>query len=159
MADAFNRGRQIPLSALRVVDANEVIQLIERMRINVPSSIMESERTLAERDRILADAHAEYERIIQQARQRALEVMSDDALVHAARQEAERILAESRAASHRRAEEADRYAIGVLEDLAQKLQVITKQVENGVQLMRTGRFADIAEQADLNAEAKTGKKA
>ena len=128
-----------------MIDANEFAQLIERMRINVPSSIMESERTLAERDRILTDAHAEYERIIQQARQKALELLSDDAVVIAARQEAERILEDSRLAAKRRAEEADRYAIQVLEDLAQKLQVITKQVDNGVQLMKTGRFIDTTE--------------
>jgi vacuolar-type H+-ATPase subunit H len=130
---------------LRVVDANEFSQLIERMRINVPSSIMESERTLAERDRILADAHAEYERIIQQARQKAMETLRDDAIVIAAHQEAERIIEDSRIAAQHRAEEADRYAVQVLEDLAQKLQVITKQVDNGVQLMRTGRFIDSSE--------------
>ncbi|MCX6045190.1 MAG: hypothetical protein NT075_08755 [Chloroflexi bacterium] len=142
MTESLNRGRQIPLSALRVVDATEFGQLLERMRINVPSSIMESERTLAERDRILADAHAEYDRILQQARQKAMELLSEDAIVVAARHEAERITEDSRNAAKRRAEEADRYAVQVLEDLAQKLQVITKQVENGVQLMRTGRFID-----------------
>ena len=142
LADSLSRGRQIPLSSLRVVDAHEFAQLIERMRINVPSSIMESERTLAERDRILADAHAEYERIIQQAKQRASEMLRDDAIVIAAHEEAEQIMEESRLAAERRAEEADRYAMQVLEDLAQKLQVITKQVDNGVQLMRAGRFID-----------------
>ncbi len=125
-----------------MVDANEFGQLIERMRINVPSSIMESERTLAERDRILADAHAEYDRILQQAKQKAMELLSEDAIVVAARHDAERIMEDSRIAAKRRAEEADRYAVQVLEDLAQKLQVITKQVENGVQLMGTGRFID-----------------
>ncbi len=145
LTESLNRGRQIPLSALRMVDAHEFGQLLERMRINVPSSIMESERTLAERDRILADAHAEYDRILQQAKQKALELLSDDALVVAARHEAERVMEDSRNAAKRRAEEADRYAVQVLEDLAQKLQVITKQVENGVQLMRTGRFIDSTE--------------
>jgi len=124
------------------------------MRINVPSSIMESERTLAERDRILADAHAEYDRIIQQARQKAMEILRDDAIVIAAHQEAGRIVEDSQVAAQRRAEEADRYAIQVLEDLAQKLQVLTKQVDNGVQLMRTGRFSDSTE----NAEMRSGQK-
>jgi len=124
------------------------------MRINVPSSIMESERTLAERDRILADAHAEYERIIQQARQKALEALRDDAIVIAAHQEAARIVEDSRIAAQHRAEEADRYAVQVLEDLAQKLQVITKQVDNGVQLMRTGRFIDSSESAEMRAGHK-----
>lgn len=141
LADTLNRGRPIPLSALRVIDTNEFAQLIERMRISVPSSIMESERTLAQRDHILAEAHAEAERIIQQAKQRAMEIISQDAVMQTAHNEAERILEESRAAAQRRAAEADRYAVQVLEDLAQKLQVITKQVDNGVQLMKNKRLA------------------
>jgi len=124
-----------------VIDSNEFAQLIERMRINVPSSIMESERTLAQRDHILSEAHAEAERILQQAKQRAMEIISQDAVMQTARDEAERILGESRAAAHRRAAEADRYAIQVLEDLAQKLQITTKQVDNGIQLMKNNRLA------------------
>lgn len=141
LADALNRGRPIPLSSLRVIDANEFAQLIERMRISVPSSIMESERTLAQRDHILAEAEAEAERMVQQAKQRAMEIISQEAVMQTARNEAERILEESRAAAHRRAAEADRYAIQVLEDLAQKLQVTTKQVDNGIQLMKNNRLA------------------
>lgn len=141
LADALDRGRAIPLTALRVVDANEFAHLIERMRISVPSSIMESERTLAERDHILAEAHAEAERIIQQARQRAMEIVHQDQIVMTARDEAERIMQESRRAAHRRAEEADRYAVSVLEDLAQKLQVITKQVDNGIGVMKAKSLA------------------
>lgn len=112
------------------------------MRISVPSSIMESERTLAERDHILAEAHAEAERIIQQARQRAMEIVHQDQIVMTARDEAERILQESRRAANRRAEEADRYAVNVLEDLGQKLQVITKQVDNGIGVMKAKSLAN-----------------
>lgn len=115
------------------------------MRISVPSSIMESERTLAERDHILAEARTEAERIIQQAKQRAMEIVHQDEIVATARNEAERILQESRLASHRRAQEADRYAVDVLSDLAQKLQVITKQVDNGIQMMKSKSLANAEE--------------
>lgn len=117
------------------------------MRISVPSSIMESERTLAERDHILAEAHTEAERILQQARQRAMEIVHQDQIVLTARDEAERILQESRRAANRRAEEADRYAVNVLEDLAQKLQVITKQVDNGIGVMKAKSLANRPEES------------
>ena len=136
LIDAINQGRQVPLTSMRVVNASELIQLLERMRISVPGSIMESERTLAERDRILAEASAEAERLIQQARQRAVEMLSDNALVITARQEAERVAEEGRQMALQRADEADHYAVHVLEELGQKLQVITKQVDNGIRLMQ-----------------------
>lgn len=141
LVDLLNRGTRIPLSAYTVIDTNEFYHLLERMRINVPSSIMEGERTLAERDRILAEARAEAERILHQARQRAAELLTDQALVAAARQEADRMVEEGRTIARRRAEEADQYAVKVLEDLSQKLQVISKQVDNGVQVMRQHRLS------------------
>lgn len=126
----------MPLSSLRMVDYNEARQVIERLRINVPSSIIESERMLQERDRILEAAEAEATRMVEQAKRRAQEILSSDALISAARQEAERIIMDSQRAAQQRRDEADRYAARVLEDLAEKLGVISKQVENGLELLR-----------------------
>jgi vacuolar-type H+-ATPase subunit H len=135
----------IPLTSYTVIDANEFMQLLERMRINVPSSIMEGERTLAERDRIIDTAQHEADQLLQQARQRAAELLSDQSIVVAARQEADRLMEDARAVARRRAEEADQYAVKVLEDLAQKLQTINRQVENGVQIMKHNRLSATAE--------------
>src|SRR5262245_16057049 len=100
-----------------MVDGNQFGHMLERMRISVPSAIMESERTLDERDLIIAEARTEAERIVQEARQRVAELVSDQAIVIAAHNEAERILEEGRYAARRRAEEADQYAMQVLEEL------------------------------------------
>lgn len=132
----LEQGRQVPFSGQRVVNADEFGQLLERMRINVPSSIRESERTLAERDAILAEAHGEAERIIEQSKQHARDMLSKESLMAAAQREAERIIEASRNASLRRTEEADRYATEVLQDLAAKLEIITQQVSNGLRIMQ-----------------------
>jgi hypothetical protein len=151
LADCLSRGWRIPLSAFSVVNANEAAHLLERMRINVPSAIMESERTLSERDLILQDARTEAERILQQARQRVAELLSDQAVVVAAQQEADRIIEAGQLGARRRAEEADQYAMQVLEELAQKLQTITKQIDNGVQVMKTNRLATTTKHTDNEA--------
>ena len=136
LAELLEQGRPVPLSGLRVINADEFAQLLERMRINVPSSIRESERTLAERDAILAEAHGEAERILAEAQEQAREMLSRESLMLAAQHEADRIVDESRASASRRIEEADRYATKVLEDLAQKLAVISQQVNNGILLLQ-----------------------
>jgi cell division septum initiation protein DivIVA len=97
---------------------------------------MESERTLQERDRILEAAEAEAARVVEQARRRANELLSNDAMVAAARQEGERLLINADAAAQQRRDEADRYAARVLEELAEKLRIVTKQVDNGLDLLR-----------------------
>ena len=129
-------GRPVPLSSHRIINADEFGQALERLRINVPSSIRESERMLAERDAILAEARAEAEQIIEQASQQARGMLTDNALVVAAQREAERILDESRLVGQQRIDEADYYATSVLQDLAAKLGVITQQVDNGIRMLQ-----------------------
>lgn len=124
------------MSSLRMVDTNAARQVIERLRVNVPSSIIESERMLQERDRILEAAEAEAARVMEQAKRRAQEILSSDALVSAARQEAERIIIDAQRSAQQRRDEADRYAARVLEELAEKLGIISKQVDNGLDLLR-----------------------
>ena len=135
MADVVHRGWQIPLTQYRAVRGREVDQLIERMRINVPSSIRESERTLAERDRILADAKAEANRIVEEAKRQAIDMMSERGLLDSAQQEMQRIIDEGRADALRRAEEADDYAVGVLRGLQDELRKLAQQVDNGILVM------------------------
>ena len=54
------------MSSLRMVEYAQFKQALERLRVSVPSSIMESERTLQERDRILEAAEAEAARLVLQ---------------------------------------------------------------------------------------------
>lgn len=132
----LENSKRVPMSSLRMVEYAQFRQALERLRVSVPSSIMESERTLQERDRILEAAEAEAARVVEQARRRANELLSNDAMVAAARQEGERVLVNAQAAAQQRRDEADRYAARVLEELAEKLRIVTKQVDNGLDLLR-----------------------
>jgi vacuolar-type H+-ATPase subunit H len=148
----ISQGTPIPFSAYRLVRAQDVEHLLERMRITVPSSIRESERTLAERDRIINDARAEADRIVQQARQQAMEMLSEKALIATAQAEAERIVLEGKEIARQRTAEADTYAVQVLHDLAQRLNALSQQVNNGIELMHDGQQLPTGEPAEQPLE-------
>ena len=135
------------MSSYRVVNADEFARLIEHMRISVPSSIRESERTLADRDAILADAEAEAEQILQQAHERVREMLSENSLIQAAQREADRIVANGQAEASRHAQSADVYATQVLEELAEKLRVISQQVDNGIRMLQENAPSTATDQA------------
>lgn len=132
----LENSRRMPMSSLRMVDYKEFKQLLERLRVGVPSAIVEGERTLRERDRILRDAEAEAMHMAEQAQQRVHELLDNDTLVMAARREAERIVDNAQETARQRLDEADRYAMRVLQELAEKLGIIGKQVDNGIDLLR-----------------------
>ena len=132
---------------MRLVDAHECERLIDQIRISVPSSIKESERTIAERDRILADAQSQAQHLVGQAQEQATVLMSQEGVIRAAQEEAERIIEESKIMSKDRISEADNYSLQVLHDLAEKLQNIKEQVDNGIQVMQNSRIAESTDEA------------
>lgn len=153
----MQQGWQIPLTRYRAVRGQEVDQLLERMRINVPSSIRESERTLAERDRILAEAKAAADQIVEDARRQAMEIVSERGLLDAARQETQRIVERGRADAQRRVEEADRYTVGALRSLQEQLHALSQQVDNGLMMME-GRSGPVETHAQEPTSQQTVEK-
>lgn len=105
------------------------------MRITVPSSIRESERTLAERDRILAEAKAEADRIVEDARRQVMQALNERSLLEQARYESQRIVEQGRVDAQYRVDEADRYTIGALRGLREELRALIHQVDSGLAVM------------------------
>jgi vacuolar-type H+-ATPase subunit H len=136
LGELLDRAWAIPLTPYRLIDGRDFEANLERMRISVPSSIRESERTIAERDKIIATARAEAERLIQEAQMRAHEMLTERSLLATAQSEADRIVEESREVARRRADEADAYTMQVLHELGRRLQTMLAQVENGISLMQ-----------------------
>lgn len=153
LTDKLNSSPKVPLSSNRIVDATEFTQLLDRLRINVPSSIRDSERTLAERERILAQADEEARRILAQAQKRAAEILASDHLVQSARREAERIIDEARMSAARSAEDADGYAEYVLNALSDTLAGAGAQVTNGLSELGLRRAERAGHMSAMHAPA------
>ena len=151
LEQVLNRGYRLPLSSSLVVSEEQCMRLIDQMRISVPSAIKESERMIAERDRILNDARREAESITEQARQHALEMIDKSAVTQAARQEAERIVARSgeeadrmilrsRDEANALIRDAEDYTLDVLQQLVGQLGGSLQQARNGIQAIEESRL-------------------
>jgi len=150
LEQVLNRGYRLPLSASLVVNEEECMRLIDQMRISVPSAIKESERMVAEKDRILEQARSEAESIVEQARQHALQMIDKDAVTQQARQEVERIVAQGRTEAERMVirsrdeasaliHDAEDYTLDVLQQLVGQLGGALQQARNGIQTIEESR--------------------
>ncbi len=135
----LNSGWRVPMTSSLMVDEEECLRIIDQMRISVPSAIKESERMIAERDRILAEAHAQAEEILAHAREKAHEMVQQDPITQAAQAEAERIIQQGQAEAMRLVQEAEEYALSVLEELREQLSSVLSQAENGIQAIQASR--------------------
>jgi vacuolar-type H+-ATPase subunit H len=128
-------------SAIRLVDERRIWGLIDQMRISIPDEVRKAQRTNRDRDRILAQAREEAERIVQQAHERAAELTAEHAIARAAearaesvRDRMEREIVEMRA-------EADEYAFQALCQLEEELRRTLRVVENGLRKLQAERAA------------------
>jgi vacuolar-type H+-ATPase subunit H len=139
LEQVLNRGWRVPFTASLVVNEEECLRLIDQMRISVPSAIKESERMIAERDRIMAEARTRAEGILDQAEEEAMHMVSQHFVVQEARREAEHIVNLGEQEAMRLIQEAEDYALNVLRELVEKLGSSLRQAENGIQAIEESR--------------------
>ena len=150
LEQALNESTRIPLSAYLLVNEEKVYSLLDQMRVAVPEEIKRANRVEAEKDRILAQAKEEAERIRELARQEAGELVKRDAIVNAAQHRAEIIVERARRDAEALRQDADVYIVDVLQRLEQDLARTMNVVRNGLEKVQTEQVA--AQQAAQQAE-------
>lgn len=153
LEQALNESTRIPMSAFLLVNEEKIYNLVDQMRVAVPEEIRRANRVEAEKDRILAQAKEEAERIRELARQEAGELVRRDAIVNAAQNRAEHIIERARRDSEGLRQDADVYIMDVLNRLEEDLTRTLKVVQNGLHKVQSEREAAMiaaAEAADAN---------
>lgn len=141
LEQALNDSTRVPLSAYLIVNEEKVYSLLDQMRVAVPEEIRRANRIEAEKDRILAQAKEEAERIRELARQEASELVKRDAIVNAAQHRAENIVERARRDSEALRQDADVYIMDVLNRLEEDLTRTLKVVQNGMQKVEADQQA------------------
>lgn len=136
LEDLIDEGRHIFGTKFTVVDEERALELIDQMRISIPEEIEKSARILSQRDRILAEAHEEAGRVVQQHREKAELMLDQDATVQAASARAEQIKEQARREAARITDEADQYVMQMLSRLEEQLNRNLGEVRNGIMVLQ-----------------------
>jgi cell division septum initiation protein DivIVA len=128
----LNDSYRVPLSAYLLVHEDQIFNIIDQMRVAVPEEIRRANRIEAEKDRILAQAQEESERIRELAKQEAAELLKRDAIMASAQQRADNILERARRDGEALRQDADAYIVEVLMKLEEDLMRALGVVQNGL---------------------------
>ena len=82
----------VPVVRKVMVDPNEITEIVKEIRLELPDEIQQAQWIKNERTRILDEAKAEYENIIEDARKKAAALVEQDEITVKAKQRAEEIL-------------------------------------------------------------------
>lgn len=133
LEQVLNDSSRVPLSAFLMVNEDRIYGIIDQMRVAVPEEIKRANRIEAEKERILAQANEEAERIRELAKQEAEELVDRDTITMSSQQRADNILERARRDADALRSDADVYVVEVLMKLEEDLLRSLSVVRNGLQ--------------------------
>lgn len=71
LEDIVDNATNVPLTSKIMLEAEDVFNIVREVRLALPDDVQQAKWIRDERDRILSDAKAEYERIIREAKKQA----------------------------------------------------------------------------------------
>lgn len=139
LEEIIKGSTQLPFSGIRLVDERHIWPLLDQMRISIPDEVRRAERTIREKDRTLAQAQEETERILSLARSEAAQLTAEHIIAKAAEERAAAIRAQAEQEAEGICTGADDYAYDVLCSLEQELKRALTVIENGIQTIQVER--------------------
>lgn len=130
-----NAGRRVPFGRV-LLDEQEVLEIIDQMRITLPNEINQARRIIDERAKIIGTAQSEADQIITMARDRAEYMLDDNGLLLEAKAHAEQMLGDARSECETMKREADNYIAEKLTNLEDILDKDLAQVRRGLEQLR-----------------------
>ena len=139
LEETIKKGKRWPMGSLRLVDERTVWPLLDQMRISIPDEVRRAERIIRERERALAQAHEEAERIVSLARQEAAQLTAEHTIAKSAEERADAVRRQIEREAEGVREGADTYAFDVLCRLEQELKRALTVIENGIRTIQVER--------------------
>ena len=129
--DLVHNAKPVPLTDQVRLDKEEIYDLLDQMRATIPEEIKQARWIVKERQEMLAEAKREAERIVKEARDQQLRLVSEEEVVKQAENHAEDIVEEARSREREIRLGAEDYADDILNTLEVNLEKFLAAVQRG----------------------------
>jgi len=133
LEEVLGGGSHLPLTSRTLVDEQEILDILDQIRVAIPDEIKAARRLTQDRDQVLADARAEADRLVKEADAHVAARVADHHLVRAAEGRAAEIEERALEEADRMRRETDAYIYRVMQKLREQVQQVSSAVERGLQ--------------------------
>ena len=130
-------SKRVPLINRTLVNEDQLLDLLDKLREQLPVEIEQARQVASQRQSILSEAQRKADQLVTMAEKQSKDMIQHDAMVLLATEEAERLRREAEADILRQQEGADKYAEEVLAELESKVNRALQIVQNGRQFLTT----------------------
>ncbi len=143
LEDAIESATAMPFSSRVLVDGEELLSLIQDIRVNLPDEIKQAQWVKEERKKILIEAQKEAETITQEAENYIRQMVDENEITKSAHQQAESIIQKSQENAKEIRLGTNEYADSILLKLQNQLEELHKTIDEnrkelkGINLSKT----------------------
>lgn len=142
---------------MSMVDRDELLDLLDELRAQLPVEIKRAQELLAARDKFVEDAKKDVERMMRQAELEAKSKVSESEVLSAARQKAQSIVSNAENRAKRLYQVANEYAEDALARTEEAVQMALDEVKQSRVRFRSVSAGKMQEQRRRLDEAEGGK--
>ena len=125
-----------------MLNEDELMELIDQIRFNLPDEIKQANWTVSEQQRIMTEAHAEAARTMSRANERAEEAASEHEILRRAERHSAQVVKDAQAKADQIVREAEGYALEQLKQLEAHLGRTLQTVRRGVEALQANQPAN-----------------
>jgi cell division septum initiation protein DivIVA len=129
--EALDAAKNMPLSRQRLVDVDKVYEIIDEIRASFPDELKQARWIVKERQEMLEEAEKEANRVLEEARDRAESMASEQEIVRRAAEQSASILDAARQQEREIRLGAEDYADEMLANLEVNLGKLLTAVQRG----------------------------
>lgn len=139
LEELAQEAKSMPLSSSVLVNREELLEIIDAAREDLPEEIKQARWVVKDREELLAKARRDGDALIQRAKDEALRLVSDQEVVRAAEDESERILSDGREQARQIRLEAEDYVDAKLAQFEIALEKVSQDLERSIAQVQRGR--------------------
>ncbi|MCR6546298.1 hypothetical protein [Dehalobacterium formicoaceticum] len=131
MENIIDSGSRIPLVGKVIIDAETLLECMDRIRTSLPEEIKQAKYVNLEKEKMMQEAQSRASRVLEEAESQAKKILSEDQIMRQVQTEAEELLQQARKTSAEIKQGAKVYANDVLHQLELNIEKALYTVKKG----------------------------
>ena len=139
LEDILDRSKHVPFTEKGIVDKEEILEIIQEIRLKLPDELKQAKWIKEERGRILHEAEKEADDIVREAENRIISMIDEHEITRKAYDQKAEIIETANEMSREITKGTKDYADGILENLENAINDINISIAKALETIEQNR--------------------
>ncbi len=139
LEDIIDKGASVPFSARCILDKDELLDVLQEIKLKLPEDLKQAKWIKEERNRILQEAQTEADTLIKNAEDKIIAMVNENEITKKAIVQGNQIIEDARKNAQQVTDSSYNYADNLLETVEKVVMSSMKDLEQCVNIVRNNR--------------------